>query len=197
MRKLSQRIAASLVLIAILFAGLEAMAKYAPALQSAPAAEPMYLDDPIMGARPNPRYSDHDTSGWRNAEALGQIDIIALGDSQTYGMGADRDHAWPQQLSVDLGRSVYQIAFGGYNPTTFVRLLPEVLEFFVLSGFVLAPQLLMCFEQPRHVSTFLQRRWMRTIPPYLLALVAMSLIAGQLGSDDFLRFAFYVQNLLR
>ncbi len=69
--------------------------------------------------------------------------------------------------------------------------------FFVLSGFVLAPQILMCFERPTLFPTFLARRWMRTIPVYLLALVCISLVTGKLGSDDFLRYAIYSQNLFR
>jgi peptidoglycan/LPS O-acetylase OafA/YrhL len=69
--------------------------------------------------------------------------------------------------------------------------------FFVLSGFVLAPQILACVagQRPGDLGVFLARRWMRTIPPYLVALVAMSLLADALISRDFLRYAFYVQNL--
>lgn len=81
------------------------------------------------------------------------------------------------------------------NPFLEAAAVLSVEVFFVLSGFVLAPQILMCFEKPHHIPTFLARRWMRTIPPYLLALVTMSLVAGQLGSNDFLRYAFYLQNV--
>lgn len=68
--------------------------------------------------------------------------------------------------------------------------------FFVLSGYVLAPQILMCLDNPRLFPTFLMRRWMRTIPPYVFALIAMAMIAGKLGSNDFLRYLIYCQNLL-
>jgi peptidoglycan/LPS O-acetylase OafA/YrhL len=69
--------------------------------------------------------------------------------------------------------------------------------FFVLSGYVLAPQILACIAdgRPRTLAIFLVRRWMRTIPAFLLALLVMSLLAGTLGTADFWRYAFYVQNL--
>ena len=70
--------------------------------------------------------------------------------------------------------------------------------FFVLSGFVLAPQIISCVKTPglQHLRVFLLRRWMRTIPPYLIALIAMSLIADKLLSSDFFRYLGYVQNAL-
>src|SRR5262249_16158761 len=69
--------------------------------------------------------------------------------------------------------------------------------FFVLSGFVLAPQILACVRdgRPGNLGIFLVRRWMRTILPYLFALVLISVIADQLLSADFVRYALYVQNL--
>jgi peptidoglycan/LPS O-acetylase OafA/YrhL len=69
--------------------------------------------------------------------------------------------------------------------------------FFVLSGFVLAPQLMLVGKsrEVRTLRIFLIRRWMRTVPPYMCALAAISLAAGQLLTTDFLRYLFYVQNL--
>jgi peptidoglycan/LPS O-acetylase OafA/YrhL len=71
--------------------------------------------------------------------------------------------------------------------------------FFGLSGFVLAPQIIACLRSQslRNIGTFLVRRWMRTIPPYLVALVASAIFAGQLLSLDFVRYVFYIQNLFR
>ncbi len=68
--------------------------------------------------------------------------------------------------------------------------------FFVLSGFVLAPQILKCaFEGFPALRIFLVRRWMRTVPPYLFALLVVSFLAGKLFGADFWRYALYVQNL--
>jgi peptidoglycan/LPS O-acetylase OafA/YrhL len=71
--------------------------------------------------------------------------------------------------------------------------------FFVLSGFVLAPQILFCVAERdwRTLRTFLVRRWMRTMPPYVIALTCISMILGQLGSGDFYRYFLYVSNLWR
>ncbi|HEV2189363.1 MAG TPA: acyltransferase [Stellaceae bacterium] len=71
--------------------------------------------------------------------------------------------------------------------------------FFVLSGYVLAPQILFCLGagRPRHLGVFLVRRWMRTIPPYLVALLLISILSRQLGGADFLRYLCYAQNLFR
>jgi peptidoglycan/LPS O-acetylase OafA/YrhL len=69
--------------------------------------------------------------------------------------------------------------------------------FFVLSGFVLGPQIVLCAKRRnwKTLRTFLVRRWMRTIPSYLVALLAISVIFRQVGSTDFVRYAAYVQNL--
>ena len=69
--------------------------------------------------------------------------------------------------------------------------------FFVLSGFVLGPQIVLCAQRRNWVTlrTFLVRRWMRTIPSYLVALLAISMIFREIGSADFFRYATYMQNL--
>jgi peptidoglycan/LPS O-acetylase OafA/YrhL len=69
--------------------------------------------------------------------------------------------------------------------------------FFVLSGFVLAPQILLVMSARsfQKLRTFLVRRWMRTAPPYLIALLLISAFVGGLGSSDFWRYLFYAQNL--
>jgi peptidoglycan/LPS O-acetylase OafA/YrhL/lysophospholipase L1-like esterase len=68
--------------------------------------------------------------------------------------------------------------------------------FFVLSGFVLAPQILRCLQSPwrSDAVTFLARRWMRTIPPYLVALAAITILSGNIFSADVASYVFYVQN---
>lgn len=73
--------------------------------------------------------------------------------------------------------------------------MASVEVFFVLSGFVLAPQVLMLMGKPtRYVQVFLVRRWLRTIPPYLIALTLMSVVTGQFLSIDYFRYLFYLQN---
>jgi len=62
---------------------------------------------------------------------------------------------------------------------------------------VLGPQIVLCAGRRNWATlrTFLLRRWMRTIPSYLVALLAISVIFGRIGSLDFLRYASYTQNL--
>ena len=52
---------------------------------------------------------------------------VAIGDSQTYGDEVSRQEAWPQRLAELTGRSVYNMALGGYGPVEYERLLPEAL----------------------------------------------------------------------
>ena len=69
--------------------------------------------------------------------------------------------------------------------------------FFTLSGFVLAPQIIRCVRDGSlsTLRVFLMRRWMRTVPPYLVALAAVAILVGQTTLSDTVRYALYVQNL--
>jgi lysophospholipase L1-like esterase len=93
-----------------------------------PETASAFVDDPILGHRPNPNYPGHDARGFRNAEAYDQADIVALGDSQTYGAGVEPNEAWPQVLGESTGKRVYNQAFGGYGPAHSLALLDEALE---------------------------------------------------------------------
>jgi peptidoglycan/LPS O-acetylase OafA/YrhL len=83
------------------------------------------------------------------------------------------------------------------SPGAEIAAATAVEVFFVLSGFVLGPQILLCAQKRNWVTlrTFLVRRWMRTIPSYLVALLVISVIFGTIGTADFVRYAFYMQNL--
>ena len=85
------------------------------------------LPDPVLGVRLNPNYPSHDRDGFRNAEVLQQADIVAIGDSQTYGANILLKYAWPQQLAALSGRSVYNMSVGGYGPVHYLLLTPRAL----------------------------------------------------------------------
>jgi lysophospholipase L1-like esterase len=107
----------------------------------------LYVPDEKLGWRPNPHFPEHDSSGWRNRTIPKHPAIVALGDSMTYGVWVKREDAWPQQLEKMLGPadqvdapggshggkshvrqlSVYNMAFSGYDPTTYWLMLDEVL----------------------------------------------------------------------
>tara|TARA_Y100000996_G_scaffold242844_1_gene191030 strand:+ start:455 stop:1462 length:1008 start_codon:yes stop_codon:yes gene_type:complete len=69
--------------------------------------------------------------------------------------------------------------------------------FFILSGFVLAPQLLKLQDNIiKNLKIFLLRRWIRTIPPYLVALFCAAFLFGYGDYKNFLKFLTYTQNLI-
>ena len=69
--------------------------------------------------------------------------------------------------------------------------------FFILSGFVLAPQLLKLQDNvSKNLRVFLLRRWIRTVPPYLVALFFAAFLFGFGDYINLLRFLTYTQNLL-
>ena len=84
-----------------------------------------------------------------------------------------------------------------FQPLAEASAIAGVEVFFVLSGFVLAPQIvtLVVGRPRRNLGVFLARRWMRTIPPYVVALTAVALLTGNLLTFDCLRYLFYVENL--
>lgn len=89
---------------------------------------PLAIPDPRLGFRPNPDYPDHDKNGFRNENVPERIDLVALGDSQTYGAGVERAEAWPRQLQKLAGMTVYNMAFGSYGPAHGLMLLDEALQ---------------------------------------------------------------------
>jgi peptidoglycan/LPS O-acetylase OafA/YrhL/lysophospholipase L1-like esterase len=91
----------------------------------------------------------------------------------------------------------YLTANAPFRPLAESFAISGVELFFVLSGFVLAPQIVdWVVDKPwRNLGVFLIRRWMRTIPPYVVALVAIALLTGNLMTTDFVRYLFYVENV--
>ena len=111
-----------------------------------------------------------------------------------------------RSASLDLlrGGAAFAVAIPHYltlnapfQPFAEASAIAGVEVFFVLSGFVLAPQIVdWVVGRPwRNLGVFLVRRWMRTIPPYVVALVVIALMTGNLLTADFVRYLFYVENL--
>jgi len=67
--------------------------------------------------------------------------------------------------------------------------------FFVLSGFVLTPQLIKVHKNNKLLFNFYLRRWMRTIPAYLIALISFSILFNKFDLD-FLKYIFLIQNFV-
>ena len=63
--------------------------------------------------------------------------------------------------------------------------------FFPLSGFILAPQVLRIYRERRSLPIFLMRRWMRTIPLYMLGLFCIAAMTYNLSSPEFNKYLFF------
>ncbi len=62
--------------------------------------------------------------GFRGSEPVPeQVEIVALGDSFTFGVGTQ--HPWPEQLASQLDASVLNLGMGGTDPPRFVNPLIE------------------------------------------------------------------------
>jgi len=72
------------------------------------------LDDPVLGYRAVPGSGENDARGHRNERALERASVVALGDSQTWGVNAEIDEAWPAVLAERSAKPVYNMGRGGY-----------------------------------------------------------------------------------
>jgi lysophospholipase L1-like esterase len=92
------------------------------------AIENKLIKDPVLGLKLAPYTQGHDANGFRNDTVSQHVDIVALGDSQTWGVNVERQDAWPQELSKISGCSVYNMALGGFGPVQYRVLTPEALR---------------------------------------------------------------------
>lgn len=81
--------------------------------------------DEVLGAVPstNTRAGGFDAWGFRNPLVPSTSDIVAIGDSHTYGNTATMEDSWPYVLGRLSGRQVYNMALGGYGPNQYLHLL--------------------------------------------------------------------------
>lgn len=66
-----------------------------------------------------------DLLGFRNRGIPNHSDVVVVGDSQTYGMGAAFTDTWPQRLAIHTRRDelqVYNMAANGWGPTQYVAM---------------------------------------------------------------------------
>jgi peptidoglycan/LPS O-acetylase OafA/YrhL len=85
-------------------------------------------------------------------------------------------------ISLDLFRGFcgYGVAITHLNAFAFDNSYMEYMSlifaefFFVLSGFVLYPQLLKVINNNKNLIIFYKRRWMRTLPLFIVVLILIS-----------------------
>jgi hypothetical protein len=81
------------------------------------------VPDNILGIRIAPNSSGFDEWGFRNKRVPSAADIVALGDSHTYGNAATMNDAWPSVVARVTGHEVYNLGLGGYGPNQYHHLL--------------------------------------------------------------------------
>jgi len=80
------------------------------------------VEHPVLGHRIEPNTTGHDALGFRNPAVPERAEVVAIGDSVTYGYAAARDDSWPHQTGVLLRQPVYNMGLGGYGPLEYVYL---------------------------------------------------------------------------
>lgn len=90
--------------------------------------EPELQQDPRYGRRVVPGSAGHDAWGFRNKQVPAHADIVAVGDSQTYGISAPATASWPRALARLTGRSVYSAALGGYGPLEYSYVVQDYVD---------------------------------------------------------------------
>lgn len=81
------------------------------------------VSDDILGIRIASNSSGFDEWGFRNKRVPSAADIVAVGDSHTYGNTATMNEAWPSVVAGATGREVYNLGLGGYGPNQYYHLL--------------------------------------------------------------------------
>jgi hypothetical protein len=85
--------------------------------------QPELASHPVLPVVVAPGSAGHDAWGFRNRVVPERVDVLAIGDSQTYGLSATMEGSWPAWLSRLTARSVYSLALGGYGPAEYAYLL--------------------------------------------------------------------------
>ena len=88
------------------------------------------------------------------------------------------------------------ITKNGFNISLEIISSMAVEVFFIISGFVLAPQIIKIVQSNdiNVLKIFLLRRWYRTIPLYVLSLILTSIALNKIFSIDIIKYLFFLQN---
>ncbi len=84
---------------------------------------PVLVRDEILGIRLPGKSGAHDNWGFRNAKVPETAEIVALGDSHSYGNTAKMKEAWPKVLARLTGKNMYSLAMSGFGPNEYYYLL--------------------------------------------------------------------------
>lgn len=70
-----------------------------------------------------PGSGGHDEWGFRNVSVPEDAQVVAIGDSQTYGTSVPANESWPAWLGRLSNTTIYNMAVGGYGPPDYRYLL--------------------------------------------------------------------------
>lgn len=96
------------------------------------------LKDPLTRVRAKPFYPDtmsmgpNDLLGFRNREIPNVVDVVVIGDSQTYGNNASIDDNWPGHMKSALSNknaSVYNMSVGGWGAVQYLDMFTNATAF--------------------------------------------------------------------
>ncbi len=134
----------------------------------------------ILGAVVETKTSGFDEWGFRNRAVPSKADIVALGDSHTYGNTAKMVESWPYVLGCLSKKKVYNMGLGGYGPNQYYYLLMN-------KALVLKPKIIVCgiymgddFENAFSITygidywSFLRRENYKDVNPYIWDKTAVS-----------------------
>ncbi|MGR9046647.1 MAG: hypothetical protein ACU85E_13935 [Gammaproteobacteria bacterium] len=80
------------------------------------------ISDTELGYRISSEFHEADANGFRNPPGTG-YELIAIGDSHTYGNNVSSDDAWPALLAQSINRQVYNFGVGSYGIFAYHALL--------------------------------------------------------------------------
>ncbi len=86
------------------------------------------IEDDKLGRVMDPALKDIDENGFRNPDSIEQADIVALGDSHTYGVNVVSEKSWPRQLGDMSDMTVYNLGVGGYGSLQYYYLYDKALK---------------------------------------------------------------------
>lgn len=86
---------------------------------------PNIIKDDKLFYKIKPFSGGHDAWGFRNQLVPVSADIIAIGDSMTYGASVKASDSWPRQLQKMIKKNVYNLSAGGYGPKQYYILLKD------------------------------------------------------------------------
>lgn len=88
--------------------------------------KPVLIRHPELGHAVEPGSGGHDQLGFRNRTVPDRADILAIGDSMTYGVRAPAHSSWPAHLARMTGLTVYNAGLGAYGPVRYLRIMKKL-----------------------------------------------------------------------